>query len=578
VIAGGCSNATGCISPADTGIQEGPSYLWDGQHVVLPVVFAGAPAGSPYSGDQVIAVKTASGARFSNGDAWKCLTCGIPAANQAGRSAAVDHPQPFHDGKRLLVGANILDCGPHVVTADSCTPSATHIYPIRWNVTADGSGAGGSMRELRLSPDDTTLGWSRITIGPLGINQYAFVGHLKFNPAPTTGTPLAPRYELESVTRLFNPATTAAPLRADPNRPGELLFNPRVPGAGELRGFSSDGREAFGISNPAEANHVDLFATDLATGRVRRMTRTEYTDPAKTSPDDRWLVDLDVHASGRSMWVGGMDGLPALNDVLTIVFVSQSRNNGNRRFFQPMLVDRWGQRGGYVGQQINGGGRTSSGGISDPNWNARADPTWSPDGTKVVYWQALVTSPDCGGANPLPCPTSTEPGGRRTRLMIANLVSRRPLRPRPAAPVPAIGSWAQPYVAGQADPVRPVPPEGTFALRGRVRGSATVIVDHDAAGAVQSIAATYHNYSNDRVRVFNGFEKVERSPEGGLVPPVIWNSNIAMTGWQTGSKITRGPDGAQGPMTLSGLLSVVASGTLTTTINGHVYTQPANGT
>ena len=129
VIAGGCTNETGCISPADTGIQEGPSYLWDGKHVVLPVVFDGAPAGSPYTGAQVIAVKTKPGATFSNGDAWKCLTCGIPEANQVGRSAAVDHPQPFHDGKRILVGQNILDCGSHVVTDDSCTPEVTHLYP-----------------------------------------------------------------------------------------------------------------------------------------------------------------------------------------------------------------------------------------------------------------------------------------------------------------------------------------------------------------------------------------------------------------------------------------------------------------
>ena len=36
---------------------------------------------------------------------------------------------------------------------------------------------------------------------------------------------------------------------------------------GELRGFSSDGKEVFGINAPSEANHVDLFATDLGPAR-----------------------------------------------------------------------------------------------------------------------------------------------------------------------------------------------------------------------------------------------------------------------------------------------------------------------
>ena len=577
VIAGGCTSPTGCMSPTDTGIEEGPSSTPDGQHVALTVVFDGAPASSAFTGSQVILVKTAPGATFANGDAWKCLTCEVPAGNQLGRNAALDHPQPFPDGTRVLVGANVLDCGANPVASDACTPAETHIYPVRWNVTADGSGSGGSMRELRLNPDGVTLGWSHLTgLGTANIGQLAYVGHLAFDAAPTTGTPLVPRYGFDDVFQVSDLAVENQTFTVDPNHPGELLFDPLTRGNGELRGFTSDGKEVIAISNPSESNHVDVFATDLATGAVRRLTRTEYTDPIKSSPDDKWFVDLDVHLTGRSMFVGGMDGLPPINDSITIAYVSGMRNNRNRRFFQPMLVDRYGQRGSYVGQQINAGDSTP-GGINDPNWNARADPTWSPDGTHIIYWQALVTSPSCGGTNPLPCPASTEPGGRRTRLMIADLTSRAPLAAKPTPSPAAVGAWATPYVDGTPFPTRPVLPTGTYTLRGKHSGTATIQLA-SGGGLVTSVAVQYANYSDDGYRSFDGTESVARGAGGSLV----WQSNITMSGWQRGTKVTNGPDGALGgPFTVSPLVQASnfsATGSLTTTIDGQMFTQPANGT
>ena len=77
-----------------------------------------------------------------------------------------------------------------------------------------------------------------------------------------------------------------------------------------------------------------------------------------------------------------MRGLPPLTDLVTVSAVSSVRNNGDRRFFQPFLLDRYGDRGNYYGQQINAGnGKPES--PSDPNWNAMADPRWSPDGASV---------------------------------------------------------------------------------------------------------------------------------------------------------------------------------------------------
>ena len=73
---GSCSLAvnphdTGCIGAADTDVQEGPSYVWDGRDVLLNINFAGAPAapdpGNSYSGSQVIMIRT-DGTTFPDGD------------------------------------------------------------------------------------------------------------------------------------------------------------------------------------------------------------------------------------------------------------------------------------------------------------------------------------------------------------------------------------------------------------------------------------------------------------------------------------------------------------------------------
>ena len=133
-----------------------------------------------------------------------------------------------------------------------------------------------------------------------------------------------------------------------------------------------------------------------------------------------------------------------------------------------------------------------------------------------------------------------------------------------------------PFVAGEPDPVRPQLPTGSYTLQGPDGGSATVTVE-TVGGTVQAVAADYHGYT-DGCRTFDGFERVTRTG-GGFTPPVSWDSNIVMAGCETGTKITRGPDGSQGPMTLSAAgNNFQASGSLTTTIDGEVFTQPANGT
>ena len=586
--AGSCTGAvnphgTGCISAADDGIIEGPAYTWDARHVLLPVVFAGAPASGPasaYTGEQVIAVRT-DGTRFANGDAWKCLTCGIPTAALAeanrvrfsAREAAalhVDHPQAFPGDTRMIAGTNVFDCGTYKLVDDACTPDRLRVYQIHWTTTTDGRGPSGSMRELRLNPDGIHLMWNHFLPGPR-LDQFGFTGRLAFSPK-RDGNAIPARYELVSVNVLINPTDPRyAAFRVDPANPNRLIENPAMGAIGEARGWARDGRGIIGMGI-RESGNVDLFLTDPATGRSERLTRDPaYTDPVMMSPDDRWLVAMDNRLTERHLYFSAMRGIPPLMDLITVRVPTNDDygyRNGLRRFFQPFLI----HRAGYGGQQLNAGPGTP-GSPSDPDWNGRADPAFSPDGSNVVYWQALVTAPACGGANPLRCPVSTEPGRRRARLMIARLVDRRPQPIRPVSPAPDRVAFGTAYQPGAPLPARQsAAPAGRFTLRGAVRGEAQVEIRKNAAGDIVFVSAAYRGFSNDGRHVIDGTERSERIGSGADAQ-IVWHSDLRASGVQIGTKRTLGPAGF-----VSALSGQPLSGQLVTEVDGRTYRRVTPGT
>lgn len=136
--------------------------MLDGKHVLALAEFLGAPAApnaaSVYTGQQIVVIN-ADNTNFLNGDGWKCITCGVPAENTVSISTAtIDYPQFFYDGKRVMYGRNIIDCGTVNLVDIDCTPEKIFIYPIRWNNNVDPSAAGGSIRKLRLlAPGQCTL-------------------------------------------------------------------------------------------------------------------------------------------------------------------------------------------------------------------------------------------------------------------------------------------------------------------------------------------------------------------------------------------------------------------------------------
>ncbi|CAG8936033.1 unnamed protein product [Penicillium salamii] len=560
---------TGCIGISSEFFQAG-DFTPDGKHVAITVEFVGAPEAphpsSIYAGVQLILVKV-DGTNFTNGDPWKCLSCGVPSENARSLDPSRDYPHIARNSHQALWGHNILDCGNTPLASDLCTPDKTHIYPIYW--PADSKNAG-IPREMRMHPDDVHMGWSSFTMG----GQFSYYGRLQFNSNPTTGTLLAPRYDLVDVNLLVQP-NGPAPFMTEGS---ELKIHNEAITIGELRGFSGSGDEIIYLGSTREANNIDLFAVHIITGAIRRLTsHPEYADPIAFSHDNQWLVTMDTRGSDRQMWMAGVRHIPPLIDLVTVAAASSTRNNGARRFFQPILIDRYGDRGDYFGQQVNHEGDRDNGSVNDPNWNGRADPAFSPDSTQIVYWQSIVTSPACGGPNPLSCPVSNAQGGRTYRVMLARLSSRTPTSPAPVFAAPDTIPWATPFAPGAKPPAMYSFPVGNYTLYGTASGFANATFVKDPfLGILKTVSVNYTNYSADGTHYINGHESVTvtRAMDNPWSNHLDWFSDIVQTGPVHAVKKT-GPGGFH--------LSIdvfknkfVANGTLTTTIDGVVYHQPLN--
>lgn len=596
---GPCPHPTGCIDAGREGIVGLRTFTWDGGHVLVAIRYAGAPA-STYDGPQLILVKT-DGTTFANGDGWRCLTCGVPAANRVGVDMSdLSYPEAFRDERRVKIGNSILDCSPYRVIDEVCTPEDIRIYPIFSPFPAFPE--GGIMRETRLHPDDVHLGWNQMFLAGSAATQFGVFGRLHFLPSPPSGPP---RYELSDVSFLLSDDLAMTGRFISVGQPGHLRVDEPAGVIGEFRGFTSDGTAALGIGTQDSFNY-DVFATDLQAGRSRRLTRDPaYTDPATMSPDDRSIVIMDGRvdnrtgypdgnppgSDGRMYFASALPGVPPLIDLAitsaigNLYNLQYSGQDGGRRFFQPYLIDLDDPvlDGVHDGLQLNGGGDTTpgNGGVSDPLWNAGADPAWSPDGTRIVYYQRLVAPPACGDPPQPDCPVSTEPGGRLTRLMMAELTSRHP-KPPPPQPVAVadVVPWGTPYRAGNPlPPVRPEVPAGTYTLDGE-QGTAIVEITHGPSPFhpgrtwVVGVKVAYEDYSVDGVNIVNGTE--EGIKDSGPTTTYTWHADLRLSGRHRGTRRTSEPGGFV--VTSSALAAPpTISGTLTTTLDGLSFTSPTTG-
>ncbi|KAL2873740.1 hypothetical protein SGCOL_011054 [Colletotrichum sp. CLE4] len=161
--------------------------------------------------------------------------------------------------------------------------------------------------------------------------------------------------------------------------------------------------------------------------------------------------------------------------------------------------------------------------------------------------------------------------------MLAHLTSRQPLAPQPVEPLSDTIPWATPYVPGSHVPERPFPTNGNFTLKGMASGWANIIITPNSGGGLPgTVAVEYHDFSDDGTNVLVGSEKVTSVNPSPTVEEIDWYSDLVQTGPNNGTKKSS-PDGFR--LSIDILTNIFqANGTLTTTIDGKEWLQPANGT
>lgn len=426
---------------------EAPRFPW-WSAVGERLLFSGTPEG----GTRVEVLSVAP-----DGSDLECLSCGV-APDVA---EPLLKPLAFPDGRRIAVrvgNQNPLTAADHAIL--ECAPDVArceHAELVPFVPPAAGDPAvRQDQRELRLAPDGEHAGLTQVRTSAAGEpTMVAIVGRLR-RTAPAGG-PAA--YEL-------------ADARVVSTR-------------GELKSFTPDGRgvlvSAFAPA-PYEAANPDVLRVDLATGEEERVTfAADYDEPVEMSPDGRWYVVGSGRGSGLFEAVSQVRRPSLLGpglDPLTATLFAHHR---------PELLEGWVVRTGSEADGAMGRRIPAPEGSGEAGYDSRVLWNWRPDGTAIAYWQGRGSG------------FETDPTG--TRLVVAELVDRRPTRPRRPRAVPT-PTWA-PEPAGFV----PEPAPRPESRDGRRSGTATVSVAGVPGGTV--VEVTYDGFSDDAGWVVDGTERAD---------------------------------------------------------------------
>ena len=440
-----------------------------------------------------------------DGSGFRCLTCDHP------RAANLEPVQLLRDGRRVLVaGPNnanpkwyILECAPSLLDC-----AGAELVPIELPPNPDPTTPILQYRVPWVSLDDAWLIWSEVRLrGPGG--TLSAIGRLVRG---------ADRYTVADA-RVFSPPLQALSLGTDAAA-WQLVSQPNEAKYGALRG----GRDWVEAATP-NAGQYDALTIDLASGAVRRLTHDpDHDEGLRYSRDEQWFVVQSTRTDNRIGFLGLLPRPPFIDWIafsLHFVAIAGQPGDGispggdrNERdcYADPWLIDRWFERGDYLGQPLS----KPADGWESISGNATGF-GWSPDGTAVAHiearWRRL-----------------TPPGERpETRLRIARLPNRPPIDPADVVPLVATPepTWAVRY----EDWIVPNT-FGVAVIPGKASGTATVT--NDFANTLSGSArVAFSHYSDDGVSFLDGFEEIR-------IPMLVLNGaeyevDLTLSGAHTGS-------------------------------------------
>jgi hypothetical protein len=414
--------------------------------------------------------------RLDGGD-FRCLTC---AAGLPGNVRPVDL---FADGRRVLyAGGNsptprwrVLECTPSLLDCP-----VAELLPIELPPNPDPANGVLQYRVPHVSADDGWFVWTEVRLRGPG-NFLSAMGRLVREPD---------RYVVSDA-RVIAPPLRSLDLGTDSDLWRLFTANYEAKEA-ELRG----GLDLVVAATP-EAGHYDDLAIELATGDVRRLTRhPDHDEGLAASPDEAWHVFASSRLNPRVEHLGLLPRPPYIDGIaFSIHFVGVAGAPGDGIspgsspierdcYLEPWLVDRWGERGSYLGQELLAPGADG--------YEPSPGVVWSPDGRAVALveqrWKRLVA-----------------PGEEQaSRLRIARLVTRRAVDP--AAVAPAVATPEPTWAIRYEDYVIP-DTSGATVIPGKVSGTATLVNDLPVVVSGE-IAVEYEGYSDDGLHVLDGFERM----------------------------------------------------------------------